>query len=96
MKESFKKYWIYCLAFIFFILGMFYYSKAYAYDHYAYDCEESAYCFQHPLAIKHMDMYVETNHHPDSGLILLGLHTRFTLSPASSAACGSNPCASIS
>ncbi len=62
MKESFKKYWIYYLAFIFFILGMFYYSKAYAYDHFAYDHEGNAYCFQHPLAIKHMDMYLEMQH----------------------------------
>lgn len=44
---------------------MFYYSKAYAYDHFAYDCEGNAYCFEHPLAIKHMDMYLNTNQYPN-------------------------------
>ena len=40
MRESFQKYWIYFLAFIFFILGMYYYGKAYAYDH--LECAEKA------------------------------------------------------
>ena len=39
------------------------YSKIYAYDHFAYDHDGNPYYFQHPLAIKHMDMYFNTEHH---------------------------------
>lgn len=59
MIESFKKYWIYYLAFLFLALGMFYYRKAYADDYFAYDSKGEVYCFQHPLAIKHMNMHLD-------------------------------------
>ncbi len=61
MKKIFKQYWIYFLSFIFLILGLFYYSKAYGFEYYAYEHEGKAYVFEHPLAIQHMHTYL--NHH---------------------------------
>jgi hypothetical protein len=57
MKECFKKYWTFYVAFFFLVLGLFYYGKAYGDDHFAYDHKGNIYVFQHPLAIKHMDDY---------------------------------------
>jgi hypothetical protein len=40
MKESLKQYWIYFLAFVFLILGVFYYSKAYGYEALTFEHQE--------------------------------------------------------
>ncbi len=59
MNESFKKNWIYLLAFFFLVMGLFYYGRSFAQDHYSYDKKGEIYFFEHPLAIKHMDIHLE-------------------------------------
>lgn len=63
MKKLFDRYWIYFLAFIFLILGLFYYSKAYSSEFYACEYEDKVYVFEHPLAIQHMNMCLNMHHH---------------------------------
>ncbi len=57
MKASLKKYWNLYLSLILLVLGMFYYARAYAYEPYIYECEGNIYVFEHPLAIKNIQMY---------------------------------------
>ncbi len=59
MKESLKKNWIYLLALFFLVMGLFYYGRSFADDHYAYDNKGEVYFFQHPLALKSMDIYIK-------------------------------------
>ena len=61
MKDFLKKYLILILAFFFLVMGLFYYGRSFADDHYAYDNKGELYYFQHPLAIKHMDIYLKVS-----------------------------------
>lgn len=57
MKKKTYEYLNLALVIIFFILGMYYYGKAYGAELFAYDYEGKVYAFQHPIAIQHMNRY---------------------------------------
>jgi len=58
MSGFFKKNWVYFLSFIFLILGLFYYSKAYSNEVMAFEYDGKAYVFEHPLSIRHMQAHL--------------------------------------
>jgi hypothetical protein len=54
--ECSKKYWQLIIMTILFILGMFYYTRAYGQE-FTYEYQGKIYTFEHPVAIKRIQMY---------------------------------------